>query len=58
MPTNSAHTKILAGAARGDRDVFPDKGFMDISGEKIREDNCQAFWDDLKGKLAQAEEGE
>jgi ribose transport system substrate-binding protein len=44
--------RILAALLRGDRAVIPDGGFLNVPARQIRKDNVQAYWDDLKQKLA------
>jgi len=46
--------KVLAALARGDRSLIPDGGFMNIEGRQIRKDNVDAFWTELKARLAAA----
>ncbi len=47
--------RILAGLARGDRSVLPENGVLHIPAQMIRSDNVEAFWADLKQKLARGD---
>ena len=40
--------RILAGLARGDQSVMPETGFLNIEARKIKKENVQEFWDELK----------
>lgn len=44
--------KVLGALAKGDKNVLPADGFIDIPARKITKDNVKNFWDDLKAKLA------
>ena len=44
--------RVLSHLARGDRSVLPQGGFMDIPARQSRRDTVDAFWADLKEKLA------
>jgi ribose transport system substrate-binding protein len=43
--------RILAALARGDTTVIPEGGFLDIPARKIKRDNLDAFWSDLKVRM-------
>jgi len=40
--------RVLAGLARGDKSVLPEGGYLDIPARKIRPDNVEEFWTELK----------
>jgi len=40
--------RILAAVARGDRGILPDGGILYIPHREIKQDNVDAFWDELK----------
>jgi ribose transport system substrate-binding protein len=44
--------EILNALARGDDSMIPESRFIEIPARQIRADNVDAFWDDLKQKLA------
>lgn len=44
--------ELLDALAKGDRSMIPDDQFIEIPARQIRADNVEAFWDDLKQKLA------
>ncbi|MFT7543048.1 MAG: ribose transport system substrate-binding protein [Gammaproteobacteria bacterium] len=43
--------RILAALARGENPV-PEGGFVDVPVRLVRKENCQEFWDELKGLIA------
>lgn len=43
--------RVLAGLVRGDSSVLPEGGFLDIPARQIRQDNAQAFRDELKSLM-------
>lgn len=49
--------RVLAALARGDRSVIPVGGFQNIQGRQIRKDTVDAFWKQLKERLAAARGG-
>jgi ribose transport system substrate-binding protein len=40
--------RILAGLARGDNSVMPKDGFFEVPIVRVRKDNVQTFWEELK----------
>jgi ribose transport system substrate-binding protein len=46
--------RVLAALARGDKTVIPAGKYLDVPARQIRKDNVDAFWTDLKQKLASA----
>jgi len=46
--------EILRSLVQGDVSVIPESGFIDIPAQQIRQDNVQAFWDDLRAKIKAA----
>ena len=46
--------RVLAALARGDQTVIPANKYLDVPARQIRKDNVDAFWTDLKQKLAKA----
>jgi ribose transport system substrate-binding protein len=46
--------RVLAALARGDETVIPPGKYLDVPARQIRRDNVDAFWTDLKQKLAKA----
>ena len=49
--------RVLAALSRGDRSVIPAGGFQNIQGRQIRKDTVDAFWAELKKRLAAARGG-
>jgi ribose transport system substrate-binding protein len=45
--------EVLDALSRGDRSVIPESGVIDIPARKIRSDNVDAFWADLKQKVGE-----
>ncbi|KAA5543891.1 substrate-binding domain-containing protein [Roseiconus nitratireducens] len=48
--------ELLTKLARGDKSALPEGGFLDIPARAIRQDNVQAYWDELKALTGQAEQ--
>jgi len=44
--------RVLAALARGDKSVIPASKYIDVPARQIRKDNVDAFWSDLKQKVA------
>ena len=49
--------RVLAALSRGDRSVIPVGGFQNIQGRQVRKDTVDAFWKQLKERLAAASGG-
>jgi len=48
--------RILAGLARGEENVLPEGGFLNIDARKITSENVEEFWDKLKELKAPRQE--
>ncbi len=50
--------EVLNAIHQGDFSMIPDDQFIDIPARFIRQDNAQAFWDDLREKTGETSAGE